>query len=176
METIPEYNNFSELRAQAGLTVSDITNFVGVSESTIYRWERGEVIPKKGIIELLRNKIREKEACYNSNASFRFIDLFAGIGGFRKAFEGVGGRCIFTSEWDKYSQMTYKANYLCDHDVAGDIMKIEADEIPVHDVLLAGFPCQPFSLAGVSKKNSLGRLHGFNCETIMTPEIWTIKI
>lgn len=95
---------------------------------------------------------------------FRFIDLFAGIGGFRKAFDAVGGRCVFTSEWDKYSQITYKANHFCRHGLAGDITKISADEIPPHDVLLAGFPCQPFSLAGVSKKNSLGRRHGFSCD------------
>ena len=96
---------------------------------------------------------------------FRFIDLFAGIGGFRKAFDSIGGQCVFTSEWNKYAQITYKANYHSDHDIAGDITKIDAHEIPQHDVLLAGFPCQPFSLAGVSKKNSLGRLHGFACET-----------
>lgn len=100
-----------------------------------------------------------------SNSTFTFIDLFAGIGGFRKAFDEIGGKCVFTSEWDKYSRLTYKANYHCDHEVAGDITKIEAEAIPEHDVLLAGFPCQPFSLAGVSKKNSLGRQHGFACET-----------
>lgn len=97
--------------------------------------------------------------------AFRFIDLFAGIGGFRKAFDEIGGKCVFTSEWNKYSQLTYKANYPCNHEIAGDITTIQAHEIPAHDVLLAGFPCQPFSLAGVSKKNSLGRQHGFSCET-----------
>lgn len=101
----------------------------------------------------------------NTHIPFRFIDLFAGIGGFRKAFNAIGGHCVFTSEWNKYSQLTYQANYHSDHDIAGDITAIDAHEIPQHDVLLAGFPCQPFSLAGVSKKNSLGRLHGFACET-----------
>jgi len=101
----------------------------------------------------------------NTAAPFKFIDLFAGIGGFRKAFDAIGGQCVFTSEWNKYAQLTYKANYQSDHDIAGDITQIKACEIPAHDVLLAGFPCQPFSLAGVSKKNSLGRLHGFACET-----------
>ena len=96
---------------------------------------------------------------------FKFIDLFAGIGGFRKAFDSIGGQCVFTSEWDKYSVQTYTANYECEHEVAGDISKISSSDIPVHDVLLAGFPCQPFSLAGVSKKNSLGRQHGFACAT-----------
>lgn len=97
--------------------------------------------------------------------AFTFIDLFAGIGGFRKAFDEVGGRCVFTCEWDKYSQKTYQANYICDHAVVGDIRQIRPDEIPAHDLLVGGFPCQPFSLAGISKKNSLGRQHGFACET-----------
>jgi len=97
---------------------------------------------------------------------FRFIDLFAGIGGLRMGFEAHGGECVFTSEWDKYAQKTYLANFpdAVEH-LAGDITAIDADDIPDHDVLLAGFPCQPFSIAGVSKKNSLGKAHGFACET-----------
>jgi DNA (cytosine-5)-methyltransferase 1 len=96
-----------------------------------------------------------------------FIDLFAGIGGIRMGFEESGGECVFTSEWNKYSVETYKANYPCDerHPIVGDITKVDAADVPAHDVLLAGFPCQPFSLAGVSKKNSLGRAHGFLDET-----------
>ena len=92
---------------------------------------------------------------------FKFIDLFAGIGGMRLAFEHAGGDCVFSSEWNKYSVETYRANFGNDQIVAGDITKIPAKDIPLHDVLVAGFPCQPFSLAGVSKKNSLGRKHGF---------------
>lgn len=95
---------------------------------------------------------------------FTFIDLFAGIGGLRRGFEPIGGRCIYTAEWDRYSQETYRANFACDHAIAGDITKIPADAIPPHDVLLAGFPCQPFSIAGVSKKNALNRPHGFHCD------------
>lgn len=98
-------------------------------------------------------------------ASFSFIDLFAGIGGIRAGFEKNGGVCVFTSEWNEYSQKTYRANYPDGHDIAGDITKVTACDIPDHDVLLAGFPCQPFSIAGVSKKNSLGRAHGFACKT-----------
>lgn len=92
-----------------------------------------------------------------------FIDLFAGIGGIRLAFEDIGGKCVFTSEWDKYARMTYEANFPESHSsqFVGDITTIEATEIPDHDLLLAGFPCQPFSIAGVSKKNALGRPHGF---------------
>lgn len=96
---------------------------------------------------------------------FTFIDLFAGIGGMRMAFESLGGKCVFTSEWNKYSRQTYLANFTCDHEIAGDITEINERDIPEHDILLAGFPCQPFSIAGVSKRNSLGQPHGFACET-----------
>ena len=91
---------------------------------------------------------------------FTFIDLFAGIGGTRLAFDAAGGKCVFTSEWDSKAQDTYKSNFGDDH-LNGDITKVDAATVPDHDVLIAGFPCQPFSLAGVSKKNSLGRAHGF---------------
>lgn len=94
---------------------------------------------------------------------FTFIDLFAGIGGFRLAFQRSGGKCVFTSEWDKYAKQTYEVNF--GEVPYGDIRLISKSEIPDHDVLCAGFPCQPFSLAGVSKKNSLGRKHGFEDET-----------
>ncbi len=100
----------------------------------------------------------------DTGGHFSFIDLFAGIGGFRLGFQAAGGRCVFTSEWDRYAQKTYKANF-GDHEVHDDIRRIDALSIPDHDVLLAGFPCQPFSIAGVSKKNALGRKHGFDCET-----------
>ncbi len=94
---------------------------------------------------------------------FTFIDLFAGIGGMRLAFQNLEGKCVFTSEWNKYAQQTYEVNF--GESPFGDITKIGEDEIPDHDVLLAGFPCQPFSIAGVSKKNALGKKHGFLDET-----------
>lgn len=94
---------------------------------------------------------------------FKFIDLFAGIGGIRLAFQNQGGKCVFTSEWDKFAKKTYDANF--GEVPFGDITKIKENEIPEHDLLVAGFPCQPFSIAGVSKKNSLGRNHGFLDET-----------
>ena len=97
--------------------------------------------------------------------AFTFVDLFAGIGGMRMAFEAAGGRCVFTSEWNPFARQTYAANFGETHPIAGDIREVEADSIPDHDVLLAGFPCQPFSIAGVSKKNALGRPHGFACAT-----------
>lgn len=101
---------------------------------------------------------------------FRFIDLFAGIGGFRQAFEAIGGQCVFTCERDKHCTTTYRANYTIEHPISHDIRHITYDreslaQIPKHDVLLAGFPCQPFSIAGVSKKNALGQSHGFGCAT-----------
>lgn len=94
--------------------------------------------------------------------AFTFIDLFAGIGGFRMALQNLGGKCVFSSEWDKYAQQTYRANY---GDIPfGDITKQEIKKcIPQKfDLLCGGFPCQPFSIAGVTKKNSLGRKHGFD--------------
>lgn len=116
----------------------------------------------------------------DTNDEFTFIDLFAGIGGIRKGFSDAGGRCVLTCEWDEYAIRTYKANWgKCEeHKFVKDIKNLTQpegvvekkrkthinSEIPDHDVLLAGFPCQPFSLAGVSKKNSLGRSHGFDCE------------
>jgi len=95
----------------------------------------------------------------SENPKFTFIDLFAGIGGIRLAFQKLGGKCVFTSEWDKYSKKTYEANF--GEVPFGDITKINENNIPNHDILLGGFPCQPFSIAGVSKKNALGRAHGF---------------
>lgn len=97
------------------------------------------------------------------NPKFTFIDLFAGIGGIRMAYQKVGGKCVFSSEYNKFSKVTYEANF--GEVPFGDITKIDSKFIPNHDVLLAGFPCQPFSIAGVSKKNSLGRKHGFLDET-----------
>lgn len=97
-------------------------------------------------------------------SSFTFIDLFAGIGGLRLAMESIGGHCVFTSEWDKYARKTYEANFRDNREIEGDIRDIDAATIPEHTVLCAGFPCQPFSIAGVSKKNALGRKHGFECD------------
>jgi len=92
-----------------------------------------------------------------------FIDLFAGIGGMRIAFERGGAECVFSSEWDRFAQQTYEANFR--ELPYGDITEISSRVIPDHDILLAGFPCQPFSISGVSKKNSLGKAHGFADKT-----------
>ncbi|GAP43599.1 DNA-methyltransferase [Lentimicrobium saccharophilum] len=97
------------------------------------------------------------------NPKFTFIDLFAGIGGIRLAYQNLGGKCVFSSEWNNPARITYDANF--GEVPFGDITKISEKDIPDHDILLAGFPCQPFSIAGVSKKNALGRAHGFLDET-----------
>lgn len=106
----------------------------------------------------------QDEMAKRKNSGPTFIDLFAGIGGFRWALEHtLGGTCVFASEWDKFAQQTYAANF--GHTPDGDITAIEPASIPDHDVLTAGFPCQPFSIAGVSKANALGRRHGFEHAT-----------
>lgn len=157
---------FSMLRARAGISIDDFADLSGFSRRTVYRWESGKSAPRLAAVRLLKSMARKgRDVPANESGSFRFIDLFAGIGGLRRGFEDLGGRCVFTSEWDKYSQQTYLANFDCEHDVVGDITKVPVESIPSHDLLLAGFPCQPFSIAGVSKKNALNRPHGFADET-----------
>lgn len=92
---------------------------------------------------------------------FRFIDLFAGIGGTRLAFERAGGTCVFSSEIDRFARKTYFENF--GEIPSGDITKLKENEIPDHQILVAGVPCSPFSIAGVSKRQSLDRAHGFDC-------------
>lgn len=105
---------------------------------------------------------RTRDVTYS--VPFTFVDLFSGIGGMRLGLEAVGGKCLFSCEVDRYAQKTYHAWF--DEDPAGDVTKLIAKrDIPPHDLLAAGFPCQPFSLAGVSKKNSLKRAHGFKDKT-----------
>lgn len=157
--------NFRELREQNAMSVEEAAHLLGVTIKTVYRWEKGEIEPKAHCLEILRNKLAYKQSFRNPHPEFTFIDLFAGIGGIRRGFEAIGGACVFTSEWDEYAQRTYRANFHDDHQIAGDITEIDAVDIPSHDVLLAGFPCQPFSIAGVSKKNALGRAHGFEDKT-----------
>ncbi|MCR3759028.1 DNA cytosine methyltransferase [Clostridium felsineum] len=119
-------------------------------ERTLRRWENGESSPSNLELEHIlqfasivpfKNRKRKQD--------FKFIDLFAGIGGIRIPFQELGGKCVFTSEWDKFAQKTYRLNY--GEEPNGDITQIEANEIEDFDVLLAGFPCQPFSQAGLGK-------------------------
>lgn len=159
-------SEFSTLRQRAGLTVAEAARAAGYDERTAYRWESGEVKPREAVLRLLRSMQEPVARRASGDPAFRFIDLFAGIGGLRRGFEAIGGQCVFTSEWDKHAQLTYRANFpYDDHELNGDIRQVAEADIPDFDVLLAGFPCQPFSLAGVSKKNSLNRAHGFADET-----------
>ena len=155
---------FARLRARAGLSVEDLAERIGFSVRTIYRWERAECEPRRVALHFLNNLVLDVRSGEREDPTFRFIDLFAGIGGLRRGFEPLGGKCVFTCEWDRFAQLTYLANYDCDHEMAGDITSVNVNEIPEHDLLLAGFPCQPFSIAGVSKKNALNKPHGFRCE------------
>jgi len=156
-------NEFAALRVRAGLSLDEAASRTGYSVRQLQRWEAGKGKPREAAVKLLQTFTRPLPT--QADTRFRFIDLFAGIGGLRRGFEDLGGKCVFTSEWDKYSQQTYLANFACDHEVVGDITKVPVETIPQHDLLLAGFPCQPFSIAGVSKKNALNRPHGFADET-----------
>jgi DNA (cytosine-5)-methyltransferase 1 len=147
-------------------TQREVAEILGVDTKTISRWENGRTpVPAMVGLALKDFKTPTTKKVKKSNNSFTFIDLFAGIGGIRTAFEEQGGKCVFTSEWDSYAQTTYAANFGDKHAINGDITEVDAIDIPKHDVLLAGFPCQPFSIAGVSKKNALGKSHGFQDET-----------
>lgn len=159
-------NEFTRLCEQAGLTLDQAADRLALSERQVQRYATGESKPS----QLAMRVLREEAQRYGGSAgptAFRFIDLFAGIGGLRIGFESIGGHCAFTSEWDLNAQQTYALNFRDNHPIAGDIREFADDpsQIPEHDVLLAGFPCQPFSIAGVSKKNALGRPHGFLCDT-----------
>jgi len=158
-------NNVSEyvleVRKKLGLGRTEFANLLGMNstgERTIRGWETGEhkPTPKKlsdiANLEQELKKIRELAPFKYSgkgNAPFTFIDLFAGIGGIRLPFQNLGGECVFTSEWDKFAQRTYIANY--GEVPNGDITQIKAKDIPSHDILLGGFPCQSFSQAGLKQ-------------------------
>ena len=171
---IERQTKFARLRERAGLSIEEAVQLLHVTDRSIRRYElSGDAgsEPSQLAIDLMRRMADARVPEISpKKASFKFIDLFAGIGGLRRPFEEIGGKCIFTAEWDRYSRQTYTANFPDkehEHELVGDIRPY-ADEpwkVPEHDVLLAGFPCQPFSIAGVSKKNSLGRPHGFLCDT-----------
>jgi DNA (cytosine-5)-methyltransferase 1 len=146
--------DIKEKRKKLGLTQKDFADALGLGkngERTLRRWENGESTPSpiiyKSIISFA-DEIPFKNTP-EDEAKFRFIDLFAGIGGIRIPFQELGGRCVFTSEWDKFAQKSYRLNF--GEVPEGDITKINAPDIPDFDILLAGFPCQPFSQAGLKK-------------------------
>jgi DNA (cytosine-5)-methyltransferase 1 len=143
-------------------TQAEIAKILGVDERTVRRWEAKASEPPPYITDAIINRL-----LLSKNSSEKKDSQFAGIGGIRLGFESSGGQCIFTSEWNQFAQKTYHENFPPTdlHSYEGDITKVDEHSIPDHDVLLAGFPCQPFSIAGVSKKNALGRPHGFECTT-----------
>ena len=157
-----------EKRADLGLTQKEFAAALGMGsngERTVRRWEAGETAPsaaESAFISSLGHSAPFDQG-ERADAPFSYVDLFAGIGGIRMPFQELGGRCVFSCEWDRFAQKTYRMNY--GETPAGDIREVAADDIQDFDVLLAGFPCQPFSLAGVSKKRSLGRATGFEDET-----------
>lgn len=164
------FNNSYDLlmRARSFYTQKKIADILEVDCRTVRRWEVCEATPPAYLADAIRQRLLP--LIYDGpadNCAFTFIDLFAGIGGIRMGFEAHGGDCVFTSEWNRFAQKTYFENFkqTSDHLFVGDITQIDEKDVPDHDVLLAGFPCQPFSIAGVSKKNSLGRPHGFKCTT-----------
>ena len=130
---------------------------------TTYTAENNQTVQDSISSAVMQFLSQQTKAPVSPNRDFTFIDLFAGIGGMRIAYERAGGHCVYSNEWNKYSQQTYFANFGEQPD--GDITKVDAASIPDHDVLVAGFPCQPFSIAGVSKKQSLGRATGFEDKT-----------
>lgn len=138
----------------------DDSLFEALSEYTDASGQSVQDVISSSIMQMLSNQAQGSE---KENSKFKFIDLFAGIGGMRIAFERQGGDCVYSNEWNKYCQQSYFANFGEQPD--GDITKIDARIIPDHDILVAGFPCQPFSIAGVSKKQSLGRATGFEDKT-----------
>jgi DNA (cytosine-5)-methyltransferase 1 len=162
-ESPNSYALLTQLRKR--LSPKQIATALGIHPKTVVRWETHQSSMPLFVMPALERLLPPPQPASTSSGEFSFIDLFAGIGGMRLGFEQSGGKCVFTSEWNTHSQNTYKANFDVSHEIVGDIVPQPAEEIPDHDVLLAGFPCQPFSIAGVSKKNSLGRSHGFSDAT-----------
>jgi len=139
-------------RIELGLTQKDFADALGMGKNgdrTIRRWENGESTPSALELKSILNFAKEIPFPNNQQGNFDFIDLFAGIGGIRIPFQELGGRCVFTSEWDKFAQKTYRINF--GEQPEGDITKIDEHDIPAFDVLLGGFPCQPFSQAGLKR-------------------------
>jgi len=140
-------------RESLGLTQKEFAFLLNLKDSgdrTISGWERGEHSPTDAKLKIIRNLstlIPFKES--SKKPDFTFIDLFAGIGGIRLPFQQLNGKCLFSSEWDKFAIKTYASNY--GELPNGDITKIPTSQIPSHDILLAGFPCQAFSQAGLKK-------------------------
>ena len=140
MTAFQRKTEFSRLRQQVGLPIDKLEEILGYSRRTLSRYESGAVFPRPPVIDIMRRLLEEKtKQGQILSGSFRFIDLFAGIGGLRRGFDAIGGKCVFTSEWNTYAQQTYLANYHDgdQHVMAGDITAVAAEDIPEHDMLLA---------------------------------------
>jgi transcriptional regulator with XRE-family HTH domain len=120
--------------ARRHLTQSEIAKHLGVGTRTIRRWEARESAPPPYLVHALK-ELLPPELPLGAGSAFTFIDLFAGIGGFRIAFEAIGGACVFTSEWDSYAQRTYSENFRDGKLLAGDITEVNANDVPDHDFL-----------------------------------------
>jgi len=157
---------FAELVWMTGLEAAALTGHLQTTEAGLRAWMRGTTEPDPGTMQRIRRLVPRPR---RRRTSFTFADLFAGIGGMRYGFEKAGGECVFSSEIDKNARVSYLTNFPDpdgSHPFNRDIREIvrPREQMPAFDVLAAGFPCQPFSLAGVSKKNALGRPHGFACK------------
>ncbi len=151
------------VKLRESMTRRQLAESLCVSTPTVERWELGKVDCKPAYVPALRDLYFG--TTHESARDFSVIDLFAGIGGIRRGFASVGGYGVFSSEWNEFSTRTYRTNYGFAETMAGDITQVDAADVPDCDVVLAGFPCQPFSLAGVAKKRSLGRETGFRDKT-----------
>lgn len=147
--------NFEEMkvrREELGMTVKEMSDAVGLGrdgDKKLRSWEKGESKPSQEQYDSIVSFATNTPYKNSNNNNFKFIDLFAGIGGIRIPFQEMGGKCVFTSEWDAFAQKTYRINF--GDEIHGDITKVEENTIPDFDILLGGFPCQPFSQAGVHK-------------------------
>ena len=177
----PTSKKYSDIRTHLGIEVDNktdnrpayLTHYLQNHKNGVSKYFKPDA--HKYLLELAEKRNLKKKFteympeswdipfAFPEDPEFKFIDLFAGIGGIRMAYQRLGGKCVFTSEWNNYAKKTYDANF--GKVPFGDITQFTESQIPHHDILLAGFPCQPFSIAGVSKKNALGRAHGFLDET-----------
>lgn len=179
MDSKNKFQYIKNMRKKLGIGRTEFANLLGLGatgERTVRGWEEEEHEPSSAKWQAILD-VEKKMTEYLENAPFRqqpenecnftFIDLFAGIGGIRLPYQQQGGHCVFSSEWDKFSQKTYLTNF--GEMPQGDITKIPASDIPDHDVLLGGFPCQAFSQAGLKKgfSDTRGTMF-FEIQRIMT--------
>src|SRR5579863_3473102 len=151
MEAVAGPSEIFRLMEAVSPSMDEVARELGCDLSTLYRWKNGQNKPRPAVVKLLRFLAEKGSKVSPRPARFTFIDLFSVIGGMRMGIEAAGGRCIFSCEWDRYARKTYLENFHDgpDHQFPEDIWDVQPPEIPPHDLLVAGFPCQPFSIAGV---------------------------